>query len=213
MMRLKDLMKEAMLNQQYERPYEYDFLTQCLAPLFILPNDLRGKVKILDVGCAESAISKVLASQGFDVTGIDINEWDTGKARFIKANFLEHDFGSEQFDVVIAISTIEHIGLPAYGQKKLDRLGDLKAMRKIYELTKIGGVAIITVPYGRPHHPPEFERVYGYDTLWKLIDIVDWEIIRLDFVMYDESVRAWVKGDPFRAQTKDAVAMMMLRRP
>lgn len=62
----------------------------------------------------------------------------------------------QQFQVILSISTVEHIGQgvdpqAAYGEKntKRDREAPLVAIRTIYELLDEGGRALITVPYGK----------------------------------------------------------------
>ena len=212
MVKIATLVEKAMGNKQDERPTEYSFVFQCLTPLLAVPKKLRKEIWILDIGCAESHLSKVLADLGFTVFGIDINDWKTGKASFIKADFLKYDFKGMRFDVTIAISTIEHIGLPAYGYNKFVPDGDLKAMVKMYNLTKKGGIAIVTVPYGTPHHPPYFERVYNPATLERLLTIRPWEVIRLEYAMYCDELGKWRKADPDEALFHDAVAMALLRK-
>ena len=52
------------------------------------------------------------------------------------------------FDVVTCISTIEHVGLGAYGEPPGAKDSDMVAMRRIRELTKPGGLLVLTVPLG-----------------------------------------------------------------
>ncbi len=60
-----------------------------------------------------------------------------------------------QYDAIISISTIEHIGQDStcYGDDTIvinrDREAPLKAIAKIYRLLSPGGRALITVPYGK----------------------------------------------------------------
>ncbi len=54
----------------------------------------------------------------------------------------------ETFDAVTCLSTIEHIGLGAYGESQSEEGEDVAAMRRIRELAKPGGVLVLTVPYG-----------------------------------------------------------------
>ncbi len=68
------------------------------------------------------------------------------------------DLPSEQkYDVIVSISTVEHIGQGAepssgsYGEKLVERDLEtpLKAIAKIYDLLELGGQALITVPFGK----------------------------------------------------------------
>jgi hypothetical protein len=52
------------------------------------------------------------------------------------------------FDVGFSISSFEHDGLGMYGDP-LDPDGDLKAMRKMTERIKPGGLLFVAVPTGR----------------------------------------------------------------
>lgn len=55
-----------------------------------------------------------------------------------------------RYDVIVCASTVEHIGQKAYGEfQSGDLEAPLKAIRKIYDLLKPGGKAIVTVPFGR----------------------------------------------------------------
>ena len=63
----------------------------------------------------------------------------------------------EKYDVIVSISTIEHIGQgiepssQAYGEQIQirDMEAPLKAIAKIYDLLSVGGKALITVPFGK----------------------------------------------------------------
>lgn len=57
---------------------------------------------------------------------------------------------SHPYDVIVSISTVEHIGQDAYGESTQGDLeAPLKAISKIYDLLKPGGKAFLTVPFGR----------------------------------------------------------------
>ena len=216
-MTIAELVEEAMVNRTAERPYEYSFVFRFLAPLLALPPRLRRSVRILDVGCCESRLSSVLARLGFSVTGIDIRECDIRPARLVQANILSIDFGPEAFDVIIAISTVEHVGLPCYGQKLLDDDGDVKTMERIYRWLRSGGVALVTVPFGKPHHPPTFERVYDYATLEQRI-IRGFELVHMEiWCNFADGGDAWMlcslgDNDP-ECLRHDCAAMLLLRKP
>ncbi|WP_010273424.1 class I SAM-dependent methyltransferase [Paenibacillus senegalensis] len=57
---------------------------------------------------------------------------------------------SHSYDIILSISTMEHIGQQAYGESKHGDLeAPLKAIAKVYDLLNPGGLAFITVPFGR----------------------------------------------------------------
>lgn len=144
--------------------------------------------KILDLGCVGSKISLQLASLGYEVVGVDIrpNPLKHQNIKFIQGNFINVNLQPESFDCVICISTIEHIGLPAYNVKPFEN-GDKKAIKKIFYLLKKSGQLILTVPYGR-NVIDKFERNYNFQTLNKLIK--DFKIN--DFKIYEKVKNDWI---------------------
>jgi len=213
-MSVEELVNKSMGNSLYERPFEYRFVWAILYPIlkFTRPED-RKKIRILDVGGAESYLSKILSELGFDVTVIDINDYDYGKAKFIKANLLDYEFPGEYFDIILAISTIEHVGLPCYGQDKIVLDGDKIVADKIYRWLKKDGLAVITVPYGIPHHPPTFERVYTMPELKQLFPEEKWEWILTVFAC-DPMLNgmSWRWCSEQESISTDAACMMLLRK-
>lgn len=113
-----------------------------------LPYPFQGK--ILDVGSRESQISFELSSLGFDIWALDFRE---AYVRFPGVNHLRADirstsFENHFFEVVIALSTLEHIGLMAYGDADFDAEGDFRALEEIHRVLKPGGKLLLTVPFG-----------------------------------------------------------------
>jgi SAM-dependent methyltransferase len=67
-------------------------------------------------------------------------------------------------------STIEHIGLPVYGQVGFDADGDVKAIEELRRALKPGGYLIITIPFaGREFRVVPGERQYDIERL-KLLE-------------------------------------------
>jgi hypothetical protein len=87
---------------------------------------------VLDVGCAESLLSHELVARGFRIVGLDIRDYPFKNKRvyFVKRNVLNTGLPDEMFDAIFVVSTIEHIGLSAYGQLTLDDEGDVKVMKE-----------------------------------------------------------------------------------
>lgn len=57
---------------------------------------------------------------------------------------------TDPYDIIVSISTVEHIGQQAYGEAAQGDLeAPLKAIGKIYDLLNPGGRAFITVPFGK----------------------------------------------------------------
>ena len=125
-----------------ERIIEYPILFQHLN---------RNTYNILDFGCVEDLLPIHLASLGYHVTGMDFRQYPfTHKNfNFIQADILSWDPPDEEFDAVISISTIEHVGLAAYGDPVCSD-GDKIAIEKLWRCLRKDGDLIITLPAGRP---------------------------------------------------------------
>ncbi|MBT9150327.1 MAG: Ubiquinone biosynthesis O-methyltransferase [candidate division WS2 bacterium] len=120
------------------RVIEYHFVHSNIEP------DVR--VKILDVGCGATNIPTELVNIGHEVYGIDIMPYHKPpKFTFVQANLECLPFDNDFFDIVTAISTIEHVGLGRYGDP-ISPDGDKKAMEEIKRVVKPGGKIIITIP-------------------------------------------------------------------
>jgi SAM-dependent methyltransferase len=134
---------------------------------------LKPEAIVLDVGCAESLLSYELLARKYRVVGIDIREhyFKNKWILFIKRDILQTGLRSDIFDAIIAISTIEHIGLGAYAQPVFDDEGDIKTMEELYRILKPGGIIFITTPYigNEPFHISQFERKYNRERLTKLV--------------------------------------------
>ncbi len=94
------------------------------------------------------------------------------------------------FDAILVVSTIEHIGLSAYGQLTLDDEGDLKAMKELYRILKPRGI-IITTPYigNCPLRVSSFGRDYNRQRLQKLVE--GFRIVRDYFLRIIERKIYW----------------------
>lgn len=125
--------------------------------------------RIMDVGCCFSSLPIELASLGFKLWGIDVNDYflKHPNFKFVKADVRLTPFGNDFFDLVTAISTIEHIGLGYYKEARADD-GDYQALREIHRVLRPEGLFIITLPYGRNMATPLF-RVYDDQRLSFLI--------------------------------------------
>ncbi len=107
------------------------------------------KLSILDIGCWGSLLPIQLGSLGHEVYGIDIIDYPLQHPNltFVRGDICHMPFSDQSFDVVTAISTIEHIGLGRYGDP-IHSNGDKRAVREIARVLKPLGKAIIAVPFG-----------------------------------------------------------------
>lgn len=138
--------------------------------------------KVLEVGSAEADWLTPFKTARPDVhlTGVDQRtcqtENDTRKDRnprpgadvLLKGNILDPDlFPPSSFDVVIAISVIEHVGIGRYGDPRKED-GDSVAMANIHRWVKPNGVLYMDVPY-RPTGPSTPFRQYNESDLQRRV--------------------------------------------
>jgi SAM-dependent methyltransferase len=133
-----------------------------------LPYPFRGQ--LLDVGYRESEIIYETASLGFETWGIDIRPplVEYPGVRYIEGDVIKYPFESQSFDVVILLSTVEHIGLMAYGNTAKDPEGDLHALQAVHRILKPTGRLLLTVPFGR-RGGSDWYRVYDHRALRELL--------------------------------------------
>jgi len=114
--------------------------------------NIREKDKtILDFGGYESILPLQLSAIGYRVT-----VWDKRKYPFSHPNLnvICSDIFSkdlkivEKFDVILSISTIEHVGLGHYGDTVVED-GDKKAVEILWSLLKEGGRLMVSIPAGK----------------------------------------------------------------
>jgi SAM-dependent methyltransferase len=145
--------------------------------------------RILDLGCCESPVALELASNGYQVTGVDIRDYALRhpNLEFVKADICSTNLELNRYDVAISLSTIEHIGLGAYG----DPLGESlpqAAIREIFRVLKRGGLFLVTLPFGHGAVTP-LHKVYDSGSLRGLLK--DFQIDKLEFgVRLDE--KTWI---------------------
>lgn len=117
--------------------------------------------KVLEIGAAEGSdwIDQLGCT---DVTGIDIRKPSNGRSIIVGDVMTTRAFEPESFDVAVAISTLEHIGLGAYGDP-CDPDGDRITVARVGKWLKPGGVFYFDVPY-RPDGPyKEHTNYRAYD--------------------------------------------------
>lgn len=123
-----------------EREIEYTFLFSHL--------DLSGGYRLLDVGSGESGLALILAHCGYGVTAIDIRPKHPWVA---KGDVTQLPFNNNSFNVVVAISTLEHI------------LCSDKAIEEILRVVVPHGLIILSFPY----HPTQYIKdVYKQHNLY-----------------------------------------------
>ena len=75
-----------------------------------LADVLRGKQRILEVGCGRGDVARRLGATGFQITAIDLHLPDpspSANVTFVQRDFLQFD--AEQFDAVVFTASLHHI--------------------------------------------------------------------------------------------------------
>lgn len=164
---------------------------------WICVNLPRGKKRALDIGSGESPIVPAMLELGYDVSAVDLCKGPSEQLRGF--TFLQEDFNQVAldpgFDVIVACSTVEHIGLSGRFGSGEDEDGDLRAMRKIAQLLSPQGVVFLTIPAGLDGVHRPWHRVYGRKRFPKLLE--GFEIIQARYFVKEP----W---GPWQQATKDA---------
>ena len=128
--------------------------------------------RILDVGSTGSQLPLMLAGLGYEVWTIDIRKYEyngiINNLNCVIGDIRETTFTDSFFDIVLATSTIEHIGLGRYGDY-IDSKGDENAIKEIRRIITNDGILLITVPFGKKSIS-KLHRVYDQISLLKLLD-------------------------------------------
>ncbi len=114
--------------------------------LKIVSIHLSEKINVLDVGCGTGAIDFYLSSKVNDILGLDISSLAiknavqnakaldiAGNIEFRTLNFLNFKT-KKKFDLILCFEILEHLR------------NDGEAVKKVFNLSKRGGVAIFSVP-------------------------------------------------------------------
>lgn len=102
--------------------------------------------RVLDLGCGNGRLLKLLKEKNITYTGIDISEkiiiqaqslfTENDKIKFLVGNALELPFDDNEFDVVISVAFFHHI--PSNELR-------LKTLKEVRRITSNDGVIIMTV--------------------------------------------------------------------
>ena len=129
--------------------------------------------RILDVGCAESTVALSLATLGWQVTAVDPRGYPYAHPTLdVVTGYVSDLPDKPNFDAVLLLSTIEHIGIGAYGEtivEDADRVLMADALRRL----KPGGLVVLTTPVAQQFHEDELQRYYDTERLGQLLEGVD----------------------------------------
>jgi 2-polyprenyl-3-methyl-5-hydroxy-6-metoxy-1,4-benzoquinol methylase len=129
--------------------------------------------KILDVGCGEGSLLKMLKEKGNVVMGIDASA--SGKAacaeKCIECDVVDisrENFEScadHSFDIVLCLETIEHVENPHH------------CLCEIKRILKENGLFIVSIPNDISLHPYVYPGLFGFKNFSKFLGLFSFEII------------------------------------
>jgi len=142
---------------------------------------IRGK-SVVNMGSMTPWYEAMFIFFGAHPVTIDYNPIIVKSTRMSFMGIAEWERDRPQFDIGFSISSFEHDGLGMFGDP-LDTEGDLKAMRKMKEQIKPGGILFLVVPTGRDLVRWNLCRVYGRKRLPMLMEGWEW----IDSFGFDDS--------------------------
>jgi len=101
--------------------------------------DVEERMKILELGCCGTELSQVLVRCGYEVWGVDLQQYPRPLRNFIREDFLKAQLPLSYFDVAIDISALHHFGLGAYGDQ-FNLEADILASQKVWHSLKNGSL-------------------------------------------------------------------------
>jgi SAM-dependent methyltransferase len=148
--------------------------------------------RILDVGSAESTFPLSAASLGYQVTAIDPRRLQYSHPNLESFAGLLEDWTvpAEPFAAAFLISTVEHVGLGAYGEGAYGnpdhgKGADLALLQRIKRLLAPDGFMVLTTPFGE-RAVTDLERIYDEESLDELLS--GWEILEQRMVVRRDSL-------------------------
>ncbi len=169
-----------------------------------------GPLRILDVGGSESTVALSLACLGHEVHVVDPRGYRLKHPQLREhAVRLEELEADSQFDVVLALSAIEHFGLGSYRQPVEGGRSDRAALAEIHRRLNPAGVMVLTVPCARESSADEFQRTYSLSELSDML-VDDWEVLDRS-VAWQRDVQTWTLGT-WDSQGERGAAMVRARR-
>lgn len=154
--------------------------------------------KALDVGCVarHNILSPSLAFSGWEVYGVDIrSEWQFHHENFhfIQNDVRKIDMQDNYLDLVLCVSTVEHIGLAGYyGNTQEFENADLQAMKRIKEVLKPNGTLLLTVPYQRVYFCKPGARIYDMERLGRMLKGFE---VKDQVIYLQDKIGHWNKVD------------------
>lgn len=183
--------------------------------------------RILDIGTAFAPVVYQRFLRGLrpaELHTVDLVPVALPNAEPHTADVRHLPFGDASLDLVVCVSTLEHIGLDneTYfeGRSERDEEGDVAALREIGRVLARDGAALVTVPAGREATFPT-QRQYSPERWARTVAQAGLETVELDAFVHVQGVgwrpagddevitRTYGEGAPYAA----ALICAALRRP
>lgn len=157
----------------------------------------QSKARILDIGCCESTLSISLATLGYEITGVDLRPYELihPNFSFVQGDMCRVQLPSNIFDMVISLSTLEHIGLESiYGSPASAETSDRAVISVIKRVLKPGGILLLTVPSASQPYKDKFMRAYTPTQLNKMLK--GFKSVSIQFYRTDPNRQVWKRCQP-----------------
>jgi hypothetical protein len=125
--------------------------------------------RVLDLGGGESTVGLSLASLGHEVTVVDPRGLALEHPLLTVLAGTVDELDAGEFDAAVALSTVEHVGLEAYGLLPGPADADRGTLDGAFERVRPGGRLVLTVPYAPRAARSAFQRVYDAPALAGLL--------------------------------------------
>jgi 2-polyprenyl-3-methyl-5-hydroxy-6-metoxy-1,4-benzoquinol methylase len=151
---------------------------------------------LLEIGCAYGFFLEIAKNNFSKVLGIDICSDGTNYARkylnldVITGDFLKHNFGQQNFDIVCLWDTIEHLNNPALYLNKINQITKKNSLIAITTGDISSLLANIQKEKWRLIHPPTHLHYFSKKTLIKLLNTYGFEVIYCHYAGFYRSVNA-----------------------
>ncbi|HVM18186.1 MAG TPA: DUF268 domain-containing protein [Gaiellaceae bacterium] len=169
-----------------ERVVEYPFVFRALPP---------PPARVLDFGAYEDLLPLHLASLGYDVVARDVRGYPFPHPRVtVDRRDVFEGAGEAEYDAVVSVSTIEHVGLPDSGGR-VEPDGDRRCVELLLRALRPGGVLVATVPFGAAVETA-FDRIYDLAALARVFPGADVTVFARG------PSGAWTEADPREAERR-----------
>jgi SAM-dependent methyltransferase len=188
-----------------ERIVEYPFAIRSI-------RELPAGSRVVIFGCHGDLLATLLPTLGYETHGVDIKDFPLAYENFYfrREDVRKTSFPDAYFDAVIAVSTIEHVGL-----FDGDEAGDARAVVEMRRVLRPRGLLVVTVPFGKTAALiPLHERVYDERQLRDLLAGLEIEAIEARVIGSD---RLWAPVElelvPDSTPKPSCAALVKARKP